>query len=148
METLSKTHVYSITKKANVPYTYVLCMLYELKCQKQSEAFFYNQLAIPHLPMEVIELLWPRDTVRKVVKLFWEVYERVEEMETSDTASYDKEMCIWQYAYPRNITWFDFMGCWLYRTLSAWVNDDAIEFEEKGNLKKKLFEIAIVKESN
>lgn len=147
MESFCETRVYDIAEETGVPYTYLLCMMYELKCGEPSEAFYYNQLAIQHLPMKVIKLLWPKDTVCKVVKLFWDVYERVRDMEEAWASSFDSDMRVWQYAYPCVNTWPELASCWLFKTMLEWVNDEEVKIEDRDKIKRTLFDVMFNKQS-
>lgn len=100
--------------------------------------------------MEVINLLWPKDTISKVTRLFWQVYRRVEDMEEGGITHEDTALIVWRDAYPQQegITWPDFIDCWLFKAVSAWIDDEAIEIKNRAKIKKTLFETLLSKRSN
>ena len=142
--------LHDISKETNVPYNFLICMLYELNCKTQSEAYFYNQLDVPYLPMEVMTLLWPEDTSLEVEKLFWQVYDRVENMEEGGITYYDHTMIVWPYAYPlqNSISWPGFTNSWLYKTMLEWVDDQKITLKDRAKAKKAMFDVVISKTSS
>lgn len=125
-------------------------MLYELNRDVQSEAYYYNQLDIPDLPMEVITFLWPDNTIAEVEALFWQVYDRVEQMEEGWISYYDTEMIVWpdSYSLINPMAWPGFTNCWLYKVMYEWANDKTIKLKDRDKIKKTLFELSICKQSS
>ena len=144
------TSLKDIAAETSVPYDYLLCMLYELKCKKKTEAFYYNQLDITYLPMEVVTLLWPEDTVAKVTRLFWQLYIRVENMEEEGVSGQDCEITVWPCEYPQQrwMSWPDFAECWLFKIMLLWADDETVELKDRAKIKKTLFEVTFSKQSN
>ena len=139
-----------IASDADVPYTYLLCMMYELERKERSEAFYYNQLDITYLPIEVINILWPVDPVSEVIELFWHVYSRVEDMEEAGATYFDTTLIVWECAYTKHkrIGWTALVDCWIFKTVLNWVNDETIELKNRTEIKKVLFDALLAKQSN
>lgn len=152
---IGANHPYELAKKAEVPYTYIICMMAELKCREKSDEFYRRQLEVSYLPMEIIKLLWQRRTVPRVVDLFWDVYERVSATEKIGEDYYIYNYCgnlknIWPepVSEPIVMTWSALYNSWLYKTLVGWVNDEDIDVPDRAHLKRTLFDIPIAMQSN
>lgn len=143
-----------VAKKYDIPYSYIPCMANELKSNKKSDAFYYNQLEISYLPETLRKAIWRRNAVPRITKLFWDVYERV-----SVTEAKGESHCwnrfgssarnLWPvYDFPHKpMTWSRLHDSWLYKAMYDWVFDENVDLPDREEVRQVLFEIAIAKPS-
>lgn len=119
-------------------YDALISLIQENTPGEKSEAFYQCVYSISNMPLSIAQVIWPKNTVRKLTTLFVDVQNIVNGYESSQTAASPQKQ------RPNYVHSFEmkFMkDCWLYKQIDEWTKDGTIDLNKNYVVKKALFNI-------